>query len=103
MSEAIGNKRSRLEVGGIPLARLCALALKEGNRKKPIYEMHKWWARRLGSICRMLILSAVEAGDARGLWERFYSPGELKGLRVLDPFMGGGSSLVEARKLGARV
>jgi len=37
---------------------LNAIAQKEGNAKKPIYQMHKGWARRLGSVFRMLILAA---------------------------------------------
>jgi len=32
------------------IERLNKIAKKEGNAKKPIYQIHKWWARRLGSV-----------------------------------------------------
>src|SRR2546427_3817505 len=38
-----------------------------------------------------------------GLWRAFYSHNNLSKFVVLDPFMGGGTSLVEAVKMGARV
>jgi adenine-specific DNA methylase len=66
--------------------------------------MHKWWARRLGVVFRMLLLSETcRRGDSNpGLWDQFYSAHLLpKGFTVLDPFLGGGTSLVEAAKLGA--
>lgn len=84
------------------------LARREGNSKKPIYEIHKWWARRLGHVFRSLLIGATTAGREgvrpdRALWRRFYSRNNLRGLTVLDPFMGGGTSVVEALKCGARV
>lgn len=80
------------------------MALCEGNCKKPVYTMHKWWARRLGVVFRMLLLS--EASGERltrsQRWSRFYSSYRLSpGFTVLDPFLGGGTSLIEAAKLGA--
>ena len=39
-----------------PVILASTFALKEGNSKKPIYTMHKWWARRLGSVIRLLLL-----------------------------------------------
>jgi hypothetical protein len=30
-----------------PTEEVSHLALCEGNAKKPVYTMHKWWARRL--------------------------------------------------------
>ena len=42
-----------------PIERLNEIAMKEGNAKKPIYQLHKWWARRLGSVFRMLILARI--------------------------------------------
>jgi putative DNA methylase len=88
----------------LDVSRVSELALREGNSKKPIYELHKWWARRLGSVFRWLLLAAVtpaEQGEDE-LWRQFYSPRDLGGLEVLDPFMGGGTTIVEALKLGAR-
>jgi len=34
-----------------PIEGLNKIAQKEGNAKKPIYQMHKWWARRLDMVC----------------------------------------------------
>jgi len=33
-----------------PVQYLNPVAMAEGNAKKPVYQMHKWWARRLGSV-----------------------------------------------------
>src|SRR5437870_5435393 len=89
----------------LPVEELIPLAVREGNRKKPVYEIHKWWARRLGSNFRMMLIGAVkpETIGNRELWSDFYSRHQWKNLVVCDPFMGGGTSVVEATKLGARV
>ncbi|MCL0097127.1 DUF1156 domain-containing protein [Dehalococcoidia bacterium] len=100
----------------LPIEGLNAIAEKEGNAKKPIYQIHKWWARRLGSVFRMLILAAFTEWDdslspeenQRRLWDRFYSRNELKNGEgkppvILDPFMGGGTTVVEALRLGCKV
>ena len=96
-----------------PIEGLNKIAQKEGNAKKPIYQMHKWWARRLGSVFRMLILAAFAEDDIHPmeLWRRFYTRNQLTverdGKRVppiiLDPFMGGGTTIVEALRLGCKV
>src|SRR5206468_3044872 len=99
-----------LEVG-LPFLELYELARREGNAKKPIYELHKWWARRLGSVFRALLIAATTPGSTRDtprrkverLFQQFYQRRDLTGLVVLDPFMGGGTSIVEALKRGARV
>ena len=91
--------------GPFPTEEVSHLALCEGNAKKPVYTMHKWWARRLGVIFRMLLISHAAGEDATEdeLWQRFYSPFSLpEGFTVLDPFLGGGTTLVEAAKQGAR-
>jgi len=88
-----------------PIERLNEIAFKEANAKKPIYQIHKWWARRLGSIFRMIILSTFSPHDISEteLWRRFYQNTDLGGKIILDPFMGGGTTVVEALKLGCRV
>ena len=62
--------------------------------------MHKWFARRPGTLFRGLILS--EYSD-RPLREAFYSSNDLKGITIADPFMGGGTPLIEANRLGCDV
>src|SRR5438270_3959529 len=67
---------------------------------RPIIAVHKWFARRPGTLFRSLLLS--EFGGDR-LRERFYEPNEFKGVRVADPFMGGGTPLLEANRVGCEV
>ena len=88
-----------------PIERLNEIALKEANAKKPIYQIHKWWARRVGSIFRMIILAAFSPKDISEdeLWRRFYRKTDLGGKIILDPFIGGGTTVVEALKLGCKV
>jgi len=87
---------------GIDVEKLIPMAIHEGNRKKPIYEIHKWWARRLGVNFRAFLIAATsDAGlDDDAFWKLFYSRHSQSRLIVLDPFMGGGTSIVEAHKLG---
>jgi len=88
-----------------PIEKLNEIALKEANAKKPIYQIHKWWARRLGSIFRMIILATFSSQGTSEyeLWRRFYSKTDLGGKIILDPFMGGGTTIIEALKLGCKV
>ena len=68
---------------------------------RPIYHIHKWWAQRLGSVFRAMILGALAEADA-DIWEEFYKRHDFKGRVVLDPFMGSGTTLGECAKLGAK-
>jgi len=72
---------------------------KEVNR--PIYHVHKWWANRLGSVFRAILIGAAEPGDA-DIWGRFYADGDYGDFVVLDPFMGSGTTIGEASKLGMK-
>lgn len=66
---------------------------------RPNTYMHKWWARRCGSTFR-LILKHLVTGEAGG---DYYAPGGLEGAIILDPMMGGGTTLHEALRMGANV
>ncbi len=82
---------------------ISALALREKQIQqnyRPIIAVHKWFARRPGTLFRGLILS--EFSD-RPLREAFYSANDLKGITVADPFMGGGTPLIEANRVGCDV
>lgn len=81
------------------------LAIREGNSKKPIYRIHKWWARRLGSVFRCILLGATTSRQRRHELDEdsFYRKHDFSGLVVLDPFVGGGTTLVEAAKCNASV
>jgi len=88
-----------------PVEYLNPVAMAEGNAKKPVYQMHKWWARRLGSVFRMIILTTFsdEKESDNGIWHKFCNGVNLNGPVVLDPFMGGGTTIVEALRLGCKV
>jgi len=88
----------------LPIERLNFLAKKEGNSKQQIYRIHKWWARRLGSVFRALILAALEneASDEK-FWNDFVNGRQLKDKIIVDPFMGGGTTVIEGLRLGCNV
>lgn len=64
---------------------------------RPATYVHKWWARRLGSVFRAVMLASVNMNEGANASEA------LANKIVYDPFAGSGTTLVEALKLGARV
>ena len=66
---------------------------------RPAYHIHKWWAQRLGSVFRGLLLGAVLPPEA-DLPTSFYFPHAFGTVTVFDPFMGSGTTIGEAHKLG---
>jgi putative DNA methylase len=66
---------------------------------RPNTYLHKWWARRCGSTFRAILKQFVPNVRRRD----YYAPGGLEGKIVLDPMMGGGTTLHEAIRLGANV
>lgn len=87
-----------------PFARLSVVAEHESWRKevyRPVYYIHKWWARRLGSVFRGILLgSCLEDGE--DFWDLFYGVNNFNTITVFDPFMGSGVTVGEAVKLGCR-
>ena len=89
---------------GFPVEEISRLAEHESHRKeifRPVYHIHKWWAKRLGSVFRGIVLGAVSDSDV-DIWKGFYKKHDLRDKIVLDPFMGSGTTLGEAAKLGAK-
>ena len=66
---------------------------------RPNTYFHKWWARRCGSTFRAILKQFAPEVERRD----YYTPGGLEGMTVLDPMMGGGTTLHEAIRLGANV
>jgi adenine-specific DNA methylase len=127
-----------------PIEKINPLAQREANAKRPIYMLHKWWARRLGCVFRTIVLASLipaeewqrldekarrqnadawtwlyyrvchlgfaqkqsfctpESHDGHGCAEELIEK-YVKDKIVLDPFMGGGTTVVEALRLGCRV
>ncbi|MFC6943091.1 DUF1156 domain-containing protein [Salinirubellus sp. GCM10025818] len=146
MSEQEQSKRSegRPELPierGFPIERVNEIAEKESRAKqyyRPIYTMHKWWARRPGCLFRAITMYSlldqnttaddvevyepgenqqlgdngldendlveaianVDIDDPEPLWDFYPKDIRIKDKKILDPFMGGGTSLVEASRFG---
>lgn len=124
-----------------PIERVNEIAEKEarGIAKqyyRPIYTMHKWWARRLGCVFRTICLYSLldgsnaaeikepgadstlsdvgtnniqqridklNASNPEALWDLYSKDVTIDDKKVLDPFMGGGTSVVESSRFGADV
>jgi adenine-specific DNA methylase len=67
---------------------------------RPVIAVHKWFARRPGTLFRALLLSEFSNTPVR---DAFYRAGNLRGKTIVDPFMGGGTPLIEANRMGADV
>lgn len=82
---------------------VAALALREKQIQqnyRPIIAVHKWFARRPGSLFRALTLA--EFGEAP-LADLYFTSNDFPGRKVADPFMGGGTPLIEANRVGCDV
>ena len=81
---------------------LSQLAKRESWRKeihRPVYYLHKWWAKRLGSVFRGILLGGL-LPEETNLPDNFYSSLSFPNTNVFDPFMGSGVTIGEAHKLG---
>ncbi len=96
------GERTLLDTGQLPIEELATLAQREGRRPRPIYQVHRWFARRFGSAFRAL-LTAAALSEGADFWSAYYHGTDWSGRTVLDPFVGGGTSILEAMRLGAHV
>ena len=82
---------------------VASLALREKQIQqsyRPIIGVHKWFARRPGALFRSLLLSEFRS---RPIEETYYRANSLEGITIADPFMGGGTPLLEANRVGCNV
>ncbi len=100
----LAHGRRALEDEAFPFETLSEIAELESWRKeinRPLYHIHKWWAQRLGSVFRAMVIGAFAPSGA-SILDLFYKPVRIKDAVVFDPFMGSGTTIGEAVKLGAR-
>ena len=93
-----------LEDDDFPFEAISDIAEVESWRKeinRPVYHIHKWWAQRLGSVFRAIVLGAL-APSGTDIMKNFHKPVRVNDATVFDPFMGSGTTIGEAAKLGAR-
>ena len=68
---------------------------------RPIIGVHKWFARRPGTLFRALLLA--EWSEGQPLPSLFFKGHNKQSFVVGDPFMGGGTPLLEANRMGCHV
>jgi adenine-specific DNA methylase len=93
-----------IEDEGFPFEALSHIAELESWRKeinRPLSHIHKWWAQRLGTVFRAITL-ATFAPAGSNILDLFYARARIPDATVFDPFMGSGTTVVEALKLGSR-
>ncbi|MFX1515248.1 MAG: DUF1156 domain-containing protein [Promethearchaeota archaeon] len=100
-----------------PFSKVSRIAYKESNAKRyyrPVLTLHKWFARRLGSVFRsILIYAALHSHELKdksnasesmvsqkNFWDIYLQEHNFHDLVILDPFMGGGTTIVESIRLG---
>jgi len=82
---------------------IAGMALKEKQIQqnyRPIIAVHKWFARRPGTLFRGLVLSEF---CGKPLRDSFFTANDFPDRVVGDPFMGGGTPLLEANRVGCDV
>ncbi len=85
----------------VPFVARMALAEKQIQQNyRPLIAVHKWFARRPGTLFRSLLLSELGKGPVAGNYFRAHNFADK---HILDPFMGGGTTVVEANRLGCAV
>jgi len=107
-----------------PIEHVNEIAEREAHAKekyRPVLFIHKWWARRLGSVFRTIVLYTLVDENTKVLDERtgkwrkiteeelenpwllYLKDVDFGGKVVLDPMMGGGTTVVEALRTGCKV
>ena len=99
---ALAGDARAIEDESFPFEKLSDIAEAESWRKeinRPIYHIHKWWAQRLGSAFRAIIIGTL-APQGANVQDLFYTATRFPGKIIFDPFMGSGTTVGEALKLG---
>lgn len=87
----------------IPFDLMYQPSRKEASRKKPVFFIHKYFARRITANFRMTLLGFM-ANENNDISKMFYEKSSQNdNITVLDPFMGGGTTIFEALRFGCKV
>ncbi len=81
-------------------ARLAVREKQIQQNYRPIIGIHKWFARRPGTVFRNLLLA--EFNGRESLDTSYWRAHAMRGV-IADPFMGGGTPIYEANRLGFSV
>jgi putative DNA methylase len=87
-----------------PFLDISKVAKQESWRKeinRPIYHIHKWWAVRLGSVFRGILLGTL-LDEKQNVMDYYYKKNNFFNKIIFDPFMGSGTTIGETVKLGAK-
>lgn len=96
------SRKRLIESDEFPFEFLSDIAQRESWRKeiyRPVNYIHKWWAKRLGSVFRGILLACALPED-KNLLDEFYKKHSFSSITIFDPFMGSGTTIGEAHKLG---
>lgn len=99
-----GHHQAAIEEDEFPFELFSEVAELESWRKeinRPIYHVHKWWAQRLGTVFRAIVMGTLLPAGT-DVWKSFYRQCRFPESVVFDPFMGSGTTVGEALKLGCR-
>src|SRR5438034_11145364 len=81
-----------------PIVEINRLAVPERNAFKPIYQMHKWFARRASYVFRAILLATLKPAGTNIMAEFYkdhFNDPDTKGKAILDPFMGGAAAYLD--------
>lgn len=84
----------------MPFEKIYESARKEASRKKPVFFIHKYFARRITCNFRLILLGLLLPYE-EDIWDYYYKSLDVKDdITLLDPFMGGGTTVFESLRLG---
>ena len=91
----------------IPFEEFYQSSRKEASRKKPIFFLHKYFARRITTNFRLLLSSLYFGDQKENVKKTFYSDSSnssiFDNIAILDPFVGGGTTVFESLRFRANV
>lgn len=105
-SLATPRSGARLIECWFPYVDVSRLVEADRRGRDPVYGVHKWFARRPPTLVRALLLASHldASASSTDFWDKHGTQGDwLEGAVVYDPFMGGGTTLVESARMGAEV